>query len=175
MKQLLMPISMGMTIRNLLRGPLLNKLSDDFIIELVSPFYDNKNFVKEFGGTNVIFNRVSQPKFKERLTSILYQWQYYALWQKKRPETVAKYIERDKIQSFYRYLGNSMGGALVNQARSNRRKDWIRDIAMKYPLKKKYPDSDAIFLSSTDLISELIKNSDLLKIQYCRTNKQTSL
>jgi len=150
-----MTVWMGMTVRNILYGATLERLCEKHEVTIVSNYEASlKETLKEH---QLSYERLKVPRWQfpsiqSVLIQWLYDWNYFALWQMKKPSTAEIIIQWERERRRFRYFFNFLGGLLVQALRKRTPDtDILRDIVYFFGAKEQLRKFDAILLSSTDL------------------------
>lgn len=135
----------GMGARNIKNSAVSDRLGSDFNIEYLgietaSPNIQNALFLKN--------NFLSRA-----LESLLHTVHYYAHWVLYKPETVKKYMDRNRKKNFLKHGILLVLGCLYGHYRRDRNFDIFRDLVYRLP-SDRLKDFDCFFVTSTDIIED---------------------
>ena len=157
MHKIALTVWMGMTVRNLLYGPTIERLSQDYQITIISNYGPLlrealQKFDDKIKYQKLRIPRWQLPGFQGRLVRWLYEWNYFALWLDKKPKTQSIVIQWERKNRPIRYFLTLLGAKIVIRLRRGRDdRDVLRDIAYYFPVRKQFSDTDAILVASTDM------------------------
>lgn len=156
MNKIELTVWMGMTVRNILLSPVIKNLLNNFEIDIHTTFRNEFLKRKDLDQNKIDFRDIHISNTKRRLSRVLYQWNYHALWQQHHPSTMEKYILQEKSTRSIKYLFNYLGGYFVQKVRNKKETDWLRDVSYRIPINHKIDSVDALLVTSTDLIKDQI-------------------
>mgnify|MGYP004357407409 CR=1 FL=1 len=123
---------MGMTVRNVLYGQTIESLNKRFCITILSNYGNLLSKVLkqyEIKYETLRIPRWQFPSIQAALINRLYEWNYLALWFKKKPSTAEIIVQWEKENRPIRYLINSFGALIVRLLRSRHREfDILRNL-----------------------------------------------
>lgn len=153
--KVLIPISLGMSIRNFVETGIIRELSKKFDVMLLVEEKDSY-IISELEKYDLIYSTFKRSFFNKvffRFGFYFEKLQYYSFFQKHNTKTMRKYISRDKESNFLKYL------VLFNLARFIGvffNKYHFVNFYFKFMLPKKFnkqiSESNKILLLSTDLL-----------------------
>ena len=104
-----------MTVRNILLSPVIKNLLNNFEIDIHTTFRNEFLKRKDLDQNKIDFRDIHISNTKRRLSRVLYQWNYHALWQQHHPSTMEKYILQEKSTRSIRELGSSTLGRMASR------------------------------------------------------------
>jgi len=155
LRKVAITVWIGMTVRNVLYGATLGSLCEEHEVTIVSNY--EASLRKTLKEHQLSYKRLKVPRWQfpgiqSVLAQWLYDWNYFALWQMKKPSTAEIIIQWEKENRRLRYCFNYLGGWLVQALRRRRSDtDILRDIAYFLGIKEQLRKFDAVLVSSTDL------------------------
>ena len=156
MKRIAVTVWMGMTVRNLLYGSSIERLSQEYEVTIISNYEAMLREVFPEGDNNFRYQRLKIPRgklpgFQGRLVRWLYIWNYVAFWLDKKPKMPSIALQWERENRPVRYRINILGAKIIRRMRRGRSdRDVLRDIAYYVPIKNQFSDIDAVLVSSTD-------------------------
>ena len=157
MYKIALTVWMGMTVRNLLYGPTIERLSQEYDVTIISNYElllrkALKKFANKIEYQKLRIPRWQLPGFQGRLIRWLYKWNYFALWLEKKPKTPGIIIQWERTNRPIRYFLTMFGARIVTILRyGNVNRDVLRDIAYYFPVRKQFLGTDAVLVASTDM------------------------
>lgn len=165
MKRILLPITMGMSVRNVLRSDIFKALRTYCEVVIVTPFAHYKEFRKEFEHPNVRFvpfcyNDCLSP-WHFKAAGFFIRTNYWGFWLEKRPDTIRKYVARLKQeQGIFAYFFWMAISIIWNFLRENLfLRNAAEQIIFYSPEFKKLMEQqhfDMVFVPSHDAISDIV-------------------
>jgi hypothetical protein len=157
----------GMTIRNIVHGPVLSELKNNFNVTLVSHYPklladDLPENTSGIYNTTIKVPRWQLPSLQSRLFNLVQEWNYHALWIQHKPTSQAKTINLERLSRPTRFLFHQIGGRAVLALRKLGQRDVLREIVYFLPVRKQFKDQDVVMVSTTDL------QKDQMLIYSCR-------
>jgi len=146
-----------MTVRNLLYGPVIERLSQEYEVTIISNYESLLQKALDVKRLNLKFQklRISRwqlPVIQAWLTGWVYEWNYLALWFEKKPRSISITIQWENENRPIRYFFNMVGAKVVRKLRDSKsHTDGLRDIAYFLPVREQFADMDAVLVSSTDI------------------------
>ena len=149
-----MTVWMGMTVRNVLYGQTVEALNKKFSVTILSNYADLLSKVLcqyELKYEKLRVPRWQFPSLQAVLIKRLYEWNYLALWQAKKPSTAEIIVQWEKENRPLRYFFNSFGALIVRLLRLKKRdSDILRNVVYFLAAQVQLRQFDVIFVSSTD-------------------------
>lgn len=153
-RRILVSLSMGMSIRNLIYIGFLEELTKHYEVILATPFSEDRvltDFLKQ-KKLRVQVVPLQVPRWKARLSNWYYKLSYIAHWQLKKPVQLKKHIEKMRDAHPWRYRLKALTAHLYFRfIRGQKSFDVLRDICFKINLNKYYGHLDALFIATSDL------------------------
>ena len=157
MKRIALTVWMGMTVRNILYGPVIERLGEEYEVTIISNYGSLLQKVLNVSRLNLKFQKLQisrwqLPVIQGWLTGWVYEWNYFAFWLEKKPRSISITVQWEKENRPIRYFFNTIGANVVRKLRHSKADtDALRNIAYFLPVKKQFKDIDAVVVSSTDI------------------------
>ena len=153
--KLLIPILMGMSVRNFLKTGVFNKLDEEFDLTFV--VLDNDKYIINelltHGYKYIDFRRTFMNKVFFRVSYWFQKLQYYSFFQKHNTLTMKKYILRDKLENPFKFNMQFNLSKIIGFFYSkNKFVSFFYKFMLSFSLKKKILEFDKVLLLSTDVV-----------------------
>jgi hypothetical protein len=153
MKKILISLSMGMSVRNLLHVGFLEELAKSYEIILATSFYKDPVLLAALKEKNlkVRLEPLYVPRIRARLSRYYYQLAYIAHWNIKKPIQLKKNTEKMKAAAPLKFFFQDLLARFYfTVIRRNKSFDWVRDLCFRIDLNKVYGPFDELYVASTD-------------------------
>jgi len=150
---------LGMTVRNLLFGPVLSQLQADFDLTILSYYEEPLKLLPNIHTKTIhhlswSYPRWALPKCRGTLARWLDEWEYHGFYQVHRPTIADRVLMEKRSTNTIKYFSDHIGGWVVNRLRDNFETDILRDLAYSIPkhfFLDKFKNTEVFLVASIDV------------------------
>lgn len=145
-----------MTVRNILYGPTIERLKNEYEVTIISNYEKSLRGVLHDPNNDIKYEKLRIPRwqlpvFQGWLARWIYEWNYFALWFKKKPRTASIIMQWEKENRPIRFVFNTIGARVVSTLRrGEKERDMLRSTAYFLSLGKRFLEFNAVLASTTD-------------------------